>query len=98
MSVFEDMKPLAREKWSFSTARHLLNRAGFGGTPRQIEELAGLGLEGAVARLVDYEAVPDSAAPPDWAKPDPERAEKLRTARMAAEPERRKMFQEEQRS
>src|SRR2546423_1428926 len=31
------LKPLDKAKWDFSKAAHLLNRAGFGGTPQQIE-------------------------------------------------------------
>ena len=61
----------------------MLNRAGFGGTPAQIDHLASLGLEDAVASLVNYENIPDNTPNPDWAKPDPTRAERLRTARDA---------------
>jgi hypothetical protein len=67
------LTPLAQEKWNFRTAAHLLNRAGFGGTPAEIEELARLGPEHAVARFVDYEQTEDSRPDPEWAKPDPER-------------------------
>lgn len=37
-------------------AAHLLRRAGFGGTPAEIEEFAGLSPQEAADRLVDYEA------------------------------------------
>lgn len=43
--------------WTREAAAHLLRRAGFGGTPAEIDDLYGRGLEGAVSRLVDYEAV-----------------------------------------
>jgi uncharacterized protein (DUF1800 family) len=43
--------------WTRDTAAHLLRRAGFGGTPSEIDELFGRGLEGAVSHLVDYETV-----------------------------------------
>src|SRR5579885_2043984 len=92
------LKPLARKRWDFTTAAHLLNRAGFGGTPREIEQLAALGLEKAVAQLVDYEKIPDATSNPDWAKPDPTRAERFRKARDAEPEARRKMIQEEQRT
>jgi uncharacterized protein (DUF1800 family) len=91
------LRPLARSKWNFTTAAHLLNRAGFGGTPAEIEQLAALGLDGAVDRLVDYEKIADPTENPEWARPDPERAERLRAARMAPPDERRKMQQDEQR-
>lgn len=45
------------EEWSWSHAAHLLRRAGFGGTPDQIEFLQKLGREKAVAYLVNYEKV-----------------------------------------
>ena len=35
-------------------AAHLLNRAGFGGTPVEIQRLADLGPERAVSFLLDY--------------------------------------------
>ena len=65
-------------------AAHLLNRAGFGGPPGEIERLAALGPARAVSRLVDYESIPQAAADPDWAKPDPGRGERLRAARSAS--------------
>lgn len=43
--------------WTRDAAAHLLRRAGFGGTPDEIDDLYGRGLEGAVSRLVDYEAI-----------------------------------------
>ena len=77
-------------------AAHLLNRAGFGGTPAEIEKLAALGHEQAVAHLVDYEKIPDDTADPSWAKPDPERAEKFLQARRGSEEERRRIQREYQ--
>ena len=85
-----------RGRWNFTTAAHLLNRAGFGGTPEEIEKLAALGHEGAVAYLVDYERIQDNTADPAWAKPDPERTEKFLAARRAGEEERRKLLREAQ--
>ena len=65
------LKPLSESKWNYETAAHLLNRAGFGGPPSQVEKLAGLKHDQAVALLLDYEMVPDETPDPDWAKPDP---------------------------
>lgn len=59
-----DLAPLAGSDFDYEQAAHLLERAGFGGTPPEIEELVALGLEGAVSRLVDYEAIDDSALAP----------------------------------
>jgi uncharacterized protein (DUF1800 family) len=44
-------------EWNREAAAHLLRRAGMGGTPAEIDDLYGRGLEGAVSRLVDYEAI-----------------------------------------
>src|ERR1700722_16737373 len=90
------LKPLPGSKWNYTTAAHLLNRAGFGGPPAEIQRLADLGLDKAVAFLVDYETIPDDTAAPEWAKPDPTRAERFLKARDADPETRRKMFQEEQ--
>jgi uncharacterized protein (DUF1800 family) len=92
------LEPLGRTRWDFTTAAHLLNRAGFGGTPAEIGDLVALGPEKAVAHFLEYEKVPDPTAPPDWAKPDPDRAEKYQAARRAPEEERRKLLREYQRN
>lgn len=43
--------------WNRDSAAHLYRRAGFGGTPSEIDALAARGLEGAVSWLVDYDAI-----------------------------------------
>jgi uncharacterized protein (DUF1800 family) len=90
------LKPLSPDRWDYTTAAHLLNRAGFGGTPEQIEKLVALGHEGAVSSLVDFEKFPDPTPDPDWAHPDPGRAERRRAARNAT-PEQRQQLQKEER-
>jgi uncharacterized protein (DUF1800 family) len=92
------LKPLAADQWNFSRAAHLMNRAGFGGTPAEIERLVELGPEKAVAWFVDFEKIPDNTKAPDWAKPDPTRAELFKKMRGATEQERRKAQQERQRT
>lgn len=92
------LKPLSDERWNFTTAAHLLNRAGFGGTPAEINHLVALGPARAVSQLVDYERVPEEISNPAWAKPDPTRAERFKAARQAPPDERRKLQQEEQRN
>lgn len=90
------LKALSAARWNFQTAAHLLNRAGFGGTPAEIEKLQKLGPEQAVASLVDYERAGQAPEPPDWAKPDPERLKQFAEMRdfrrklNAASPEERK--------
>jgi uncharacterized protein (DUF1800 family) len=92
------LKPLARGKWDFAAAAHLLNRAGFGGTPKEIEALHSRGLEKAVAHLVDYEGITDETSDPSWAQPDTDRARRFMEANQATPEERRKLIQAEQRS
>ncbi|MEP6992919.1 MAG: DUF1800 domain-containing protein [Acidobacteriota bacterium] len=46
--------------WTREAAAHLLRRAGFGGTPAEIDSLFGRGLEGAVSYLVDYDSIDKS--------------------------------------
>jgi uncharacterized protein (DUF1800 family) len=91
------LKPIGKENWNFTKAAHLLNRAGFGGTPVEIEHLVSLGPEEAVSHLVDYERIPDTIAQPEWAKPDPTRADRFMEARKGDPEVRRKLQQEEQR-
>jgi|SRR5215471_589336 len=43
--------------WDRKRAAHLYRRAGFGGTPDELDLAVWLGREGAVSRLVDYEAI-----------------------------------------
>jgi uncharacterized protein (DUF1800 family) len=47
--------------WNRDAAAHLLRRAGFGGTPSEIDALTAKGLAGAVSFLVDYDSI-DMAA------------------------------------
>lgn len=89
------LDPLPSSRWNFTTAAHLLNRAGFGGTSAEIERLEKMGLDAAVDQLVEYEKTPDTTANPEWAKPDAERREKFQALRVASMEERKKMQQEE---
>jgi uncharacterized protein (DUF1800 family) len=92
------LKPLPSDRWNFTTAAHLLNRAGFGGPPAEVDWLASLTPAQAVSHFVDYEEVTVSLAGPDWAKPDPERAERYRAAQQASPEERQKILREAQRT
>ncbi len=49
------LSPLPAAEFSVEHARHLLMRAGFGGTPKQVQSLSQMGLEAAANYLVDYE-------------------------------------------
>jgi uncharacterized protein (DUF1800 family) len=58
------LKALPPRSFGFDEARHLLNRAGFGGTPAQVEALRAMGLDAAVNLLVDYESRPEPTDEP----------------------------------
>jgi uncharacterized protein (DUF1800 family) len=47
--------------WTRAAAAHLLRRAGFGGTPAEIDSLFARGHQAAVSYLVDYDAIDTSA-------------------------------------
>ncbi len=57
MSIDTSLAPLRDERFGFVQAQHLLNRAGFGGTPAQVKALAALGVQQAVSMLVDYQSI-----------------------------------------
>jgi len=59
-----DLTPISADDWSYDRAAHLLERAGFGGTPEEIAALAAMTPEAAVGHLVDYEAVGNDHLPP----------------------------------
>ena len=48
------LRPIKDDAFDYWKAQHLLNRAGFGGTPAQVRALARMGIAGAVDHLVDY--------------------------------------------
>ena len=59
-----DLAPISAADWTRERARHLLDRAGFGGTPADIDRLAGMTPEAAVSLLLDYQIVPDDQLRP----------------------------------
>ena len=48
----DDLQPITPAQWTRERAAHLLERAGFGGTPDEIDRAVALGARQAVARLV----------------------------------------------
>jgi uncharacterized protein (DUF1800 family) len=87
------LEPLASSGWNYSTAAHLLNRAGFGGPPAEINRLAGMSMDEAVASLIDYETIPDLTPNPTWAHPDPVRMQQIADLRKLNTPEARQQLQ-----
>src|SRR5947209_7724161 len=59
-----DLTPIGATDWNRDFAAHLLERAGFGGTPEEINALAALTPAKAIARLVRYEGTERIVLPP----------------------------------
>ena len=49
-----DLTPIVRQDWNAARAAHLLERAGFGGTPDEIARYTAMGPDAAVKALVDF--------------------------------------------
>lgn len=60
----DDLTPIGAADWTYDRAAHLLERAGFGGTPEEIQKLADMTPQEAVDYLVDYEKIPGDNVPP----------------------------------
>ena len=58
-----DLTPITAADWDYDKAAHLIERAGFGATPAEIERLAAMTPEAAVDELVNYTTVDNSATP-----------------------------------
>ena len=50
-----DLEPITAAEWNYDRAAHLLERAGFSGTPSEIQKLADMSPEQAVRSLVYYD-------------------------------------------
>ncbi len=48
------------KEWTPQRAAHLLRRAGFGGSEAEVQRLHEMGIEAAVASLIDYESIPQT--------------------------------------
>lgn len=60
----DSLEPISAADWNYRAAQHLLERAGFGGTPRQINELVELGPRAAVESLLDLQAADNTHLQP----------------------------------
>ncbi len=58
-----DLRPIPVDAWSRDRAAHLLERAGFGGPPEEINQLAALTPQQAVERLVNYHTIANGHLP-----------------------------------
>ena len=59
-----DLTPIGPADWNYDFAAHLLERAGFGGTPDEIEALAKITPAQAIARMVRFEGTDASHLAP----------------------------------
>jgi uncharacterized protein (DUF1800 family) len=59
-----NLSPISESDWNYDRAAHLLERAGFGGTPAEIERLAAMSPREAVRELVYYQKVRNVEIPP----------------------------------
>lgn len=55
-----DLSPIGAQDWNYAKAAHLLERAGFGGTPEEVARYAAMTPEAAVRHLVRNKDVPNS--------------------------------------
>ena len=60
----DDLSPIAKSDWNYDRAGHLLERAGFGGTPAEIKRLASLTPQQAVDQIINYVHTDNSHLPP----------------------------------
>lgn len=59
----------ATGNWTKTEARHLLNRAGFGGSPKEVEKFHAMGRERAVDFLLEPREKIEAFPRPEWADP-----------------------------
>ena len=59
-----DLTPITAADWNYDRAAHLLERAGFSGSPEEIQKLADMTPEEAVRSLVYYDSVANDHMPP----------------------------------
>ncbi len=67
------LDPLPAGALNRSAAAHLLNRAGFGARPEEIEEAAGRGLTATLDRLFEFHRTRPPVPPPEWWTPESDR-------------------------
>jgi uncharacterized protein (DUF1800 family) len=88
------LKQLSSSQWNYEMAGHLLNRAGFGGPPSAVQNLADMSMAEAVSSLIDYEKIPDSTPAPTWAHPEPDRIAAMRQVYQTGTPDEKRQAQQ----
>ena len=65
MAWQDDLAPLPAKEWNRERAAHLLERAGFGGTPAEVDRLAAMSPSQAVRSLFRYHSIANPLPPFD---------------------------------
>ncbi len=81
------LMPQPAQKWSFETAAHLLNRAGFGATPDEIEATHAGGLQAAVYNLLHPPNETEDDGTHPWTAPGDLRARMREVRELRAQPD-----------
>ena len=93
-AINPSMSPISPDSFGYDQARHLLWRAGFGGTPQQIQLLSNWGPEKAVEYLVNYDKAPTETVKEDlfdkdiMRPPTPEEQRAITEARRSRDEEK----------
>src|SRR5437016_2118987 len=92
----ERYKPTASDTWDKRRAAHLLQRAGFGGKPAEIESVVNKGFELAVDDLLNYQKFSEDFPDPQWATEETlkEMLAKRKELRNLSEEERKQKMME----
>lgn len=61
--AYGGLQPLPDSAWDYAKARHLLYRAGFGGSPDEVAKLHAMGLHRAVDHLVNFKVIAPAHIP-----------------------------------
>ena len=61
-------RPSATDPWDAAKAAHLLQRAGLGGPPEEVQRILAIGVESAVDELLSYERRPDLSEEVDFSE------------------------------
>ncbi len=84
MSTLTPFRPSDSNPWDKSLAAHLLNRAGFGALPEEVDQAVAWGFDRTVDHLVDFDKIPDDDLPAPEMPPLPEQVRKM-TATLSQE-------------
>lgn len=91
------LSPLPAKNWNVAAAAHLLNRAGFGGTPAEIAKFHAEGLEAAVDSLLQPPNEPIDVAARAWSVPLDLKEKRQELRQLKADPGEQKAKRKEMR-